>query len=1129
MNEPPLDRNESIIDIFVLSISESIAPQMTEHLEEKGYRITLFSDSTRLLEILREGKPNLLICDTTTVEDGFEVCRRIKADGDLWVIPVLIFTSASTLADLLNVLDCNADNFLAYPSDLPYRLSLIDTMLSTPVERQTPELIKTQFKINHDDRIYVVSASRRKILEFLLSSFEIAVNKSSELSELKLEIQRLTESAATLEESVTEHTCVIDLLNATVKQKDQKIVALSSEGTDKERALALKTAEIRTLTGKLEENTTLVAKKDENIRTLLREKEEIESFHLSETDALRQQVSGLLTKINTAKVRLDSAQKEFEEEKTHCISLETSLAEIGAQKDLAEKTLNALIPEHETLKSAFEEEKTRRVLLETSLAEIGAQKDLTERNLNALIPEHATLKSAFEEEKTRRVLLETTLAEISAQKDLAEKTLNALMPEHEDLKSAFEADKSRLNSAEQEIRALMQARAQSEQELNEKITGLDQTIQLKAADLARLKEELEAERSGRISRQEQLESLRQENEQRESSLQSTISNLNEQLDALQVQYRTTSSSLESKENQIKSLERDLAESVAEKIKTEEQVRATRVSYDASVADLNQALTQTAATRSALEADLDAAKAQARTYEDELALVSRGKEESGHLVSSLTSELGQVKEELEKKESQLQSLRETLAAAVFEKEKTEEQVKMDMESYKTTFIRLKHDLDETLASRRTLERDLASAKTQNMAYTKELASATGGREHYEQQIRLLTGELERLKGELETEQRLHRTSNEDLKAVEQNRQRYEEDLRSSSDELNSLKARLEDEQKSRRIAEEKSNIAVQEKKKLEEELQTLTEERDNQEQDRAKKFQNLKKDLETVSNLQKSLEEEVSVLNEEKVKAEQKVRALTLELDQARTALAEEWEDHMTSDERLEAAVLERQRLEQSLSQADQATTEKKEVQEIVAKEPVLPVKIESASHSLELVNHTEEQTLPAPKNEPVSPESSAEDKPSETVTRHQNFSGIDDLFEEDEPASMPAQEPSPSPVIHEEEVSPGLVYPEAGTENLEIEGDVSDGSEGAGEPDLDVRETQIYGDRVPGPAFSFNRRQWLGLIKWARHSESLSHDQRLQIIRMGRLIQKNRRLTKEQEEQVGEMIALVQALGYKPV
>ena len=64
------------------------------------------------------------------------------------------------------------------------------------------------------------------------------------------------------------------------------------------------------------------------------------------------------------------------------------------------------------------------------------------------------------------------------------------------------------------------------------------------------------------------------------------------------------------------------------------------------------MAQAAATRSSLEADLDAAKTQARTYADELALISRGKEESGQQVSSLMSELGQVKEELEKKESQL---------------------------------------------------------------------------------------------------------------------------------------------------------------------------------------------------------------------------------------------------------------------------------------------------------------------------------------------------------------------------------------------------------------------------------------------------------------------------------------------
>ena len=127
MNDPPSDVNENIIDIFVLSVSETVTSLFTEHLEKKGYRVTLFTDGRYLLETLREGKPNLLICDTATLdEEGFEVCRQIKADNDLWVIPVLILAKGSSLTDLLRVLDCNADNFITHPFDPAYGISVID-------------------------------------------------------------------------------------------------------------------------------------------------------------------------------------------------------------------------------------------------------------------------------------------------------------------------------------------------------------------------------------------------------------------------------------------------------------------------------------------------------------------------------------------------------------------------------------------------------------------------------------------------------------------------------------------------------------------------------------------------------------------------------------------------------------------------------------------------------------------------------------------------------------------------------------------------------------------------------------------------------------------------------------------
>ena len=68
---------------------------------------------------------------------------------------------------------------------------------------------------------------------------------------------------------------------------------------------------------------------------------------------------------------------------------------------------------------------------------------------------------------------------------------------------------------------------------------------------------------------------------------------------------------------------------------------------------------------------------------------------------------------------------------------------------------------------------------------------------------------------------------------------------------------------------------------------------------------------------------------------------------------------------------------------------------------------------------------------------------------------------------------------------------------------------------------------LSGQNIAFNRTQWLDLLKWSHHCEELTQDQRMQIVRMGRLIQKGRKLTRRQEEQVLEMVAIVQRLGYR--
>ncbi len=65
MNASLSDGNEPVIDIFILSANSLLSAQLEKQLREEGYYVTLFSDGTHLLETLRNGKPNLLMCDTT--------------------------------------------------------------------------------------------------------------------------------------------------------------------------------------------------------------------------------------------------------------------------------------------------------------------------------------------------------------------------------------------------------------------------------------------------------------------------------------------------------------------------------------------------------------------------------------------------------------------------------------------------------------------------------------------------------------------------------------------------------------------------------------------------------------------------------------------------------------------------------------------------------------------------------------------------------------------------------------------------------------------------------------------------------------------------------------------------------
>jgi hypothetical protein len=390
----------------------------------------------------------------------------------------------------------------------------------------------------------------------------------------------------------------------------------------------------------------------------------------------------------------------------------------------------------------------------------------------------------------------------------------------------------------------------------------------------------------------------------------------------------------------------------------------------------------------------------------------------------------------------------------------------------------------------------------------------------------------VKADLVSEKDQHRARSENHDADKQTVERLEQDLRTVSDERASLKEIIENERRIRLAADEKTKQAAQKQQLLEQELSTIHAERAQQESERSKKIQDLKNEFELVAELQKSLEGQVNILKTEKAQAETTIQALTNELDQARTALADEWEDHMIS---VAAAFKERQRMQQGFTPGEAPEVIQEKSTETMEQKANLPMVVDSVSPALTQAPGSDTQVPMVPEKEPFSdePGKGISEVSSKVVTDIVNIFSDEDLFETDEPATTktdlaPDQVVSTktAPDISCEEIPDEFPYSAGEEEEIQSsDEDLTSGVE-------DEQDTDISAEESAKPlshgVFSFSRKQWFDLVKWARHSDNLSHDQRIQIVRMGRLMQKGRKLTKKQEDQINEMIALVQAMGYRP-
>lgn len=87
-----------------------------DNLEEHGFRIEEASNGEEGLERVRSLRPDLVLLDVMMPGiDGFEVCRRLRADPDICHTPVLLVTGREDTDDIRKGFAAGATDFLTKP------------------------------------------------------------------------------------------------------------------------------------------------------------------------------------------------------------------------------------------------------------------------------------------------------------------------------------------------------------------------------------------------------------------------------------------------------------------------------------------------------------------------------------------------------------------------------------------------------------------------------------------------------------------------------------------------------------------------------------------------------------------------------------------------------------------------------------------------------------------------------------------------------------------------------------------------------------------------------------------------------------------------------------------------------
>jgi DNA-binding response OmpR family regulator len=174
-----IQNKDSKTEIIIVEDSPTQAEQLKYLLEKHNFVVLTADNGEDALTLIRQHKPAVVISDIVMPQmDGYELCRRIKADTKLKNIPVILLTALADPQDVMRSLECGADNFVPKSCDQDYLFKLIYSLLANDGCESSIQTSKG-IDVNFEGQKYFVTSNLTQVITLLLSTYRTAIQKNN--------------------------------------------------------------------------------------------------------------------------------------------------------------------------------------------------------------------------------------------------------------------------------------------------------------------------------------------------------------------------------------------------------------------------------------------------------------------------------------------------------------------------------------------------------------------------------------------------------------------------------------------------------------------------------------------------------------------------------------------------------------------------------------------------------------------------------------------------------------------------------------------------------------------------------------------------------------------------------------